>query len=319
MPETQLGFTRLAWVVGLSALTVGMGLGSSGRLTYHEAFVAQGAREMIATGNVLVPTIDGQPWLEKPPLAFWMVAGLGKLAGGVTEFVARVPSALAAMLLTVGVAVFASRRFGRDIGWLAGMIQATTFWLVVRGRLAEADIVLACLVTWMMVAFDRLRTQDSGLRTEPGDGQVLDAEGAALREGESSSGWVRRADRGWRRGGTGSVLRPRAVDGGLPPRGQTTEPVSCLVLRAPGGDVAGQGLGVWRGPGGIGDRRGLALGSRSIGLESNAFGQRLDPGGHPRADLAGAGGDPVAGGGLALELACDRPDGDASRGLHRRR
>ena len=165
MPETRLGMARVATIAGLSALTLGIGLGSSGRLTYHEAFVAQAAREMIATGSVLVPTIDGQPWLEKPPLAFWLVALAGKAAGEVTEFVARVPSAVAATLLALGVAVFTARRFGRDIGWVAGLVQATTLWTIMRGRLAEADIVLACLVTWTMVAFDRLRDRDSGLGT----------------------------------------------------------------------------------------------------------------------------------------------------------
>ena len=166
MPETRLGAARLATIVGLSALTLGIGLGGSGRLTYHEAFVAQAARELIARGCVLVPTIDGQPWLEKPPLAFWLVALAGKMAGGVTEAVARAPSAVAATLLALGVASFTARRFGRDVGWLAGLVQASTFWFVVRGRLAEADIVLACLVTWTLVAFDRLRTRGpaDGLR-----------------------------------------------------------------------------------------------------------------------------------------------------------
>jgi len=43
------------------------------------------------------------------------------------------------------------------MGVLAGAIQATTGWWIFRGRLAEADIMLACLVTWTLVAFDRLR------------------------------------------------------------------------------------------------------------------------------------------------------------------
>ena len=170
MPETRLGAVRLVSIAGLAALTLGIGLGGSGRLTYHEAFVAQAAREMIARGAVLVPTIDGRPWLEKPPLAFWLVALAGKTSGEVTEFVARVPSAVAATLLAIGVATFTARRFGPNIGWLAGLIQASTFWFVVRGRLAEADIVLACLVTWAMVAFDRLRARDSGLGTRDSGG-----------------------------------------------------------------------------------------------------------------------------------------------------
>ena len=177
MPETRLGAARLASIAGLAALTLGIGLGGSGRLTYHEAFVAQAAREMIASGAVLVPTIDGQPWLEKPPLAFWLVALAGKLSGEVTEFVARAPSSVAATLLAIGVSIVAAGRFGADVGRLAGLIQASTSWFVMRGRLAEADIVLACLVTWIMLAFDRLRTRDaiprdSGLGTQDSGGGI---------------------------------------------------------------------------------------------------------------------------------------------------
>src|SRR4051812_50089582 len=93
MRETHLGRTRLAWIAALSLLTVGPGLGRSGRLTYHEAFVAQAAREMISRGDVPVPTIGGLPWLEKPPLPIWLVAGLGRVAGGGDEAGGPAPSA----------------------------------------------------------------------------------------------------------------------------------------------------------------------------------------------------------------------------------
>jgi 4-amino-4-deoxy-L-arabinose transferase-like glycosyltransferase len=191
MLETRLGRFRLASIVGLSALTLGIGLGGSGRLTYHEAIVAQGACEMIANGTFLVPTIDGQPWLEKPPLAHWLVAGLGVLAGGVNEVVARVPSAVAATLLAVG------------IGLLAGLIQATTFWFVVRGRLADADILLACLVTWLMVVFDRLRrTQDSGLETQDLPGIAKGPHWSLARR------VLQRTTAGWGGGGGGAPPPP---------------------------------------------------------------------------------------------------------------
>jgi 4-amino-4-deoxy-L-arabinose transferase-like glycosyltransferase len=154
MSERRRG---LGWVVGLSVLNLGAGLGRAGRLTYHEAFVAQAAREMIASGDVLVPTVGGLPWLEKPPLAIWLVALAGQAAGGVGERVARLPSAVAGALLVLGVAAFAARRFGAATGLLTGLVQATTAWTVMRGRLAEVDMLLACLVTWTVVAFDRMR------------------------------------------------------------------------------------------------------------------------------------------------------------------
>ncbi len=158
MAGTRLWAARLGAVLALIALTTGVGLGRAGRLTYHEAFVAQAAREMIASGDLLTPTIGGRPWLEKPPMAVWLVALTARGAGGVTETAARLPSALAAALLVLGVTLLATRQFGEPVGLLAGMVQATTAWTVTRGRLAEADMILACLVTWSIVAFDRVRT-----------------------------------------------------------------------------------------------------------------------------------------------------------------
>jgi hypothetical protein len=126
-------------------------------LTYHEAFVAQGAREILASGNWGYPTVGGLPWLEKPPLPWWLVAGLGQFAGVVNETVARFPSVLSATALVLGVAVLSARHYGPRIGLLAGAVQVTTAWTVMRGRLAEADVLLACLITWAIVAFDRVR------------------------------------------------------------------------------------------------------------------------------------------------------------------
>jgi hypothetical protein len=157
MPEASLSWRHLVCLVVLSSLAVGLSLGSSTRLTYHEAFVAQGARELLASGHWWYPTIGGLPWLEKPPLPFWLAASLGWCAGGVTPTVARLPSAVAAMILVLGVGLLTARRYGSGIAILAGAIQATTVWTVIRGRLAEADILLACLIVWTLLAFDRMR------------------------------------------------------------------------------------------------------------------------------------------------------------------
>jgi 4-amino-4-deoxy-L-arabinose transferase-like glycosyltransferase len=159
MPNTRLGAVRGALIVALLALTVGVSLGRAGRLTYHEAFVAQAAREMIAGGSILVPTMGGRPWLEKPPLAIWLVALGGWLAGGVDEAVARAPSAGAAVALALGTATLAARRYGAQAGLASGLIQATTSWTILRGRLAEADMLLAGLITWIMVGFDGVRAE----------------------------------------------------------------------------------------------------------------------------------------------------------------
>jgi len=106
-----------------------------------------------------VPTIGGRPWLEKPPMAVWLVALTDRLTGESTEWEARLPSAFAAVGLVLGVAALAAHRFGATIGLLAGLVQATTAWTMIRGRLAEVDMLLACLMTGTILAFDRMRDE----------------------------------------------------------------------------------------------------------------------------------------------------------------
>src|SRR5262245_26018074 len=101
MAGARLGMVRLACLMLLSALVFLPGLGSSGRLSYHEAFVAQGSREILDSGGWLNPTIGGLPWLEKPPLPWWLTATLGRCSGGVDETVARLPSVLAATAMVL--------------------------------------------------------------------------------------------------------------------------------------------------------------------------------------------------------------------------
>ncbi len=166
MLAVKLSGRCLVYLGVLAGLAFGLGLGSSTRLTYHEAFVAQGAREIVTSGHWWHPTIGGLPWLEKPPLPFWLVAGLGWHIGGISPIVARLPSAVAALAMVLGVAVLATRHYGAGVGILSGAIQTTTAWTVLRGRLAEADILLACLLVWTLLAFDRIRVASGSSRMD---------------------------------------------------------------------------------------------------------------------------------------------------------
>ena len=167
-PRSRLRLKHLLALIGVACLALLPGLGSAGRLTYHEAFVAQGSREILDSGQWLFPTIGGLPWLEKPPLPWWLTALLGRCWGGIDETIARLPSALAAIGLVLGVAVIAARHYGPAIGVVAGAIQATTAWTVLRGRPAEADVLLAFMITWAIVAFDEIVAAAKPDRDGPG-------------------------------------------------------------------------------------------------------------------------------------------------------
>ena len=69
-------------------------LGSFGLLEPDEGRFAQIGREMAATGDFLLPRLNGIEQFYKPPLVYWVTA-LGYRLFGISEWTARMPSALA--------------------------------------------------------------------------------------------------------------------------------------------------------------------------------------------------------------------------------
>ncbi len=89
---------RVLLLAGLCALFFFYRLGAMALIGPDEPRYAQVAREMLARHDPITPTIGGQPWLEKPALAYWLMA-LSMRIFGVSEFAARFPSAFLATLL----------------------------------------------------------------------------------------------------------------------------------------------------------------------------------------------------------------------------
>ena len=84
----------------------------------NEPMYAAPAIWMLETGGYLVPQYEGGPFLQEPPLTWWILAANYKLLG-VSVFAARLPSALAALATTLLVGLWVKRRSGEKAGWLS--------------------------------------------------------------------------------------------------------------------------------------------------------------------------------------------------------
>ena len=157
------GLSWRAWtlLIGYTLTLFVFNLGAARTFTGHECYVAEAAREMLATGDWLVPRIAGDPWLEKPPLPHWIVATVGWLTGGVNEFTARLPSAAIALLGVVLITQLAVHWGGVTRGLLTGFIQATTVYTATYAHLAESDIYLWLVVLGCLVLFARNQVEPS--------------------------------------------------------------------------------------------------------------------------------------------------------------
>ena len=134
-------------------------LGSMPFLGSDEARYAQIGKEMYLGGDLVTPTLEGKAWLEKPPLLFWMESFSFHLFG-VSEWSARIPNALLALLLATAVALFVGSIRGQRSGVLAFLILVTSLMYVGYARAASADLPLTATFSLAMICAFRAWKQD---------------------------------------------------------------------------------------------------------------------------------------------------------------
>jgi 4-amino-4-deoxy-L-arabinose transferase-like glycosyltransferase len=95
-------------------------------LDSHECFVSVTAREMLTNHEYAWPTLNNIPRLQKTPLNYWLVAGVGALTGSVDEFSARLPSAAAAVGSTIVILFYLCRWFPFRTSAMAAAVWTTS-------------------------------------------------------------------------------------------------------------------------------------------------------------------------------------------------
>ncbi len=161
---------RRLWVLlFLMGLTFFSLLGSRALNEPDEGRYAEVAREMIDTGNWLVPHLWYLPHLDKPPMTYWLVAVSMKLFGQ-NEWAVRLPLALA------GVSgVWATYLLGRAIhgprtGWWSAVILQSCLLYFALARMLTTDMFLTLFTAWSFYFFWRswqcLMQSETGPRTK---------------------------------------------------------------------------------------------------------------------------------------------------------
>lgn len=145
------GLSRLIILLyGSSLLFIGLGLRT---LTRHEVLAAYPAKEMLQHNHWIVPMFAGIPRTIKPPTTGWLIAVSMKFFHSDAEWVPRLPSAIAGLLVALMIASFSARCLGDRVGLITGLVQLTCFYTIMQARLAEADMLLCAAVTAAMLSF----------------------------------------------------------------------------------------------------------------------------------------------------------------------
>ncbi len=122
-------------------------LGMRPLISPDEARYAEIAREMVETGDFIVPRLDGFRYFEKPVFGYWLFAGSMSVFGE-NAFALRLPCALAAGLAAFSIFLLVRRFAG---GYVPGIAAASVFlsmpMVFIVGTVGILDSVLAFLLT----------------------------------------------------------------------------------------------------------------------------------------------------------------------------
>jgi 4-amino-4-deoxy-L-arabinose transferase-like glycosyltransferase len=142
-------FKNLNWVdlsiLFFALIMMVFGIGMYGLYEPHEGHFAMVGYEMVLRGEGITPTLNGAPYLNKPPLLYWLIATSIYLFGS-SELAVRLPLAIAGWL---GIAIafcWTRQLWGVKASRIAVlMLSVTVGWFIFTHQLL-IEVLLATLL-----------------------------------------------------------------------------------------------------------------------------------------------------------------------------
>jgi 4-amino-4-deoxy-L-arabinose transferase-like glycosyltransferase len=122
-----------------------------------ESRYAEIPREMLLQGEFVVPLLQGEPYLDKPPLLYWLVMASYRLFGA-HDWSARLVPALAVHACVLLVYLFGRRWLGERPAWWGALLLGLAPGFLGMGRLLLLDSLLTLWTTLALFsAFEATR------------------------------------------------------------------------------------------------------------------------------------------------------------------
>src|SRR5256885_7851768 len=145
LPPPPTRHALFAILVALTALLHLGTIGSGDLYSQTEGQYAGAAREMVETHQWLLPTNDGAPRLQKPPMLYWLIIVSFKLFG-VNAAAARLPVALAVVVSVALIFLIGERLTDYWRGFIAGLIYLSFCGTFLLARIVMPEpLVSACI------------------------------------------------------------------------------------------------------------------------------------------------------------------------------
>ena len=123
------------------------GLGDYPLLDVDETRYAVMARDLASSWNWNDLKLNMVPFLEKPPLYFWLVGASIKFFGVFSEWAVRLPIALLSTFLIFFTYIFGKKVISRKFGMISALILLASIFFLILSHIAIIDMVLTVFMT----------------------------------------------------------------------------------------------------------------------------------------------------------------------------
>lgn len=154
-----LGQPSLFWtlLVGLWAAVYLTNLGTRD-MRLEEGRRVLPAREMLMSGNWVLPTLLNEPYLNKPPFFFWLNALMAWVLGDVSTLGSRLISAVSVLAAAFLVVRFPRAEMTGAARRLAGLLVVASYIMLIHGTMGEIDAFLSVLIVGALAVWWRMYT-----------------------------------------------------------------------------------------------------------------------------------------------------------------
>src|SRR5438876_9506072 len=145
LPAPPTRHVLLVILIALAALLHVATIGTGDLYSQTEGQYAGAAREMVETHHWVLPTNNGAPRLQKPPLLYWLVIISFKLFS-VNAATARLPVALAVVASTALIFLIGEKLTDCWRGFIAGLIYLSLCGTFLLARIVMPEPVVSAFI-----------------------------------------------------------------------------------------------------------------------------------------------------------------------------
>ncbi len=145
LPPPPMRHALFVILIALAALLHVATIGSGDLYSQTEGQYAGAAREMVESHHWLLPTNNGAPRLQKPPLLYWLIIISFKFFG-VNAAAARLPVALAVVASTALIFLIGEKLTDYWRGFIAGLIYLSLCGTFLLAHIVMPEPVVSALI-----------------------------------------------------------------------------------------------------------------------------------------------------------------------------